>query len=71
MTDDFLNDIIPGDFVQLALDGDYLPVSRVRWDGVDYIDVRANLETRFAPYDAIIAVVPNDEIRGEMFGDSW
>jgi hypothetical protein len=71
MSDDLSTDIIPGDFVQLTPGGDYLPVKRVLWEGVEVLIVRDTIETHFAPYDAIIAVVPNDEIRGEMFGDSW
>lgn len=67
---DWSTEVMMGDFVQLAEDGEFFPVQRVRWDGVDYIDVCANLETRFAPFDAIYAVVPNPEYRA-MYGEEW
>jgi hypothetical protein len=59
-------EIMVGDFVQFEEHGEFAPVTKVLWEGVEYIDVTHNLETRFAAYDAIYAVVPNEEYRSMM-----
>lgn len=63
-------EVMVGDFVQFSEDGDFSPVTKVLWEGVEYIDLAQNLETRFAAYDAIYAVVPNEEYRS-MMSEGW
>jgi hypothetical protein len=65
MEDDSL-EVMVGDFVQLTPDGTYYPVQRVLWEGVEVIIVDDNLAVRFAPYEAIYSVVPNDEYRAML-----
>jgi len=66
MSDNWRGQIMEGDFVQFSEDGDYMPVLRVLPHGVEYIALDENLETRFAPYEQVVSVVPNDELRAMM-----